>query len=347
MQKATKMQHRHRREVFCSLRSIKQLCSLLKIDKRRLNIFLKQPAYKSFAIPKKTGGERHIEDPNRELKFVLSRLNNYLQSVYLFEKSNAAYGFIVGVSNDDDRRNVLTNARKHVNRHYLLNIDLQDFFHHVSFTKVTEIFRGAPFEFSADLSEVLAGLTTYRGRLPMGSPTSPVLSNLACRRLDEQLTEYCDNMLWVYTRYADDMSFSSNLPFTKEKTRMLRTIIEAEGFVINENKVRFFDKGEPKIVTGLSVSNKVTLPSGYLPELKNEIRRLSDVMRAQNEQGHLQTRWVEQLKQQVRGRLQFAGFILKPYHPEYQSVKDSFYVAIHPPEEEFGAVNWRGFPYNI
>lgn len=341
------MQHRHRREVFCSLRSVKQLCRLLKIDSRRLNIFLKQPAYKSFAIPKKTGGERHIEDPNRELKSVLSTLNRYLQSVYLFEKSNAAYGFIVGVSNDDDRRNVLTNARKHVNREYLLNIDLQDFFHHVSFTKVTEIFTGEPFNFKTDIAEIRAGLTTYRGRLPMGAPTSPVLSNLACRRLDEGLTEYCDNMLWVYTRYADDMSFSANQSFTKDKTLMLRTIIEAEGFVINESKVQFFGKGEPKIVTGLLVSNKVTLPTHYLPELKNEIRRLSDVMRAQNEQGQLQTHWVEKFKQQVRGRLQFAGFILKSYHPEYQSIKDSYYTAIHPPEEEFGAINWRGFPYNI
>jgi len=341
------MQHRHRREAFCSLRSVKQLCSLLKIDKRRLTIFLQQPAYKSFAIPKKTGGERHIEDPNRELKRTLSILNRYLQSVYLFEKSNAAYGFIVGVSNDDDRRNVLTNARKHVNRDYLLNIDLQDFFHHVSFSKLTEIFTGSPFNFKTDLAEIIAGLCTYRGRLPMGAPTSPVLSNLACRRMDERLTEYCDNMLWAFTRYADDMSFSANQPFTKDKTQMLRTIIEEEGFVINENKVHYFGKGEAKIVTGLLVSNKVTLPENYLPELKNEIRRLSDVMRAQNEQGQISTRWVEQLKQQVRGRLQFAGFILKPYHPEYQSAKDSFYSAIHPPEEEFGAINWRGFPYNI
>jgi len=347
MQKETIHRHRHLRDTFLSIRSLHQLCQLLRTDTRRLEIFLQQPLYRTFSVPKKSGGHRQIEDPKTELKRVLSNLNRYLQSVYLFEKSSAAYGFIVGVNNDNDRRNVLTNARKHVNRPYLLNIDLKDFFHHVTFTKVQEIFQNKPFRFKSNLADVLAGLTTYQGRLPMGAPTSPVLSNFACRGLDEQLITYCSDMLWVYTRYADDMSFSAKVPFEKEKVRYLRKIIEAESFVINENKVQYFKKNDLKIVTGLLVSDKVSLTTNYLPDLHREIARLADIMRAQNEQGQLSTKWVREFKQQIQGRMNFAGFVIGRKHSDYQALKESFYQATRPPEEEFGIVNWRGFPYNF
>ncbi|MCB0583419.1 MAG: hypothetical protein KDD10_29340, partial [Phaeodactylibacter sp.] len=92
------------------------LCSLLRTNQRRLLLLARQLPYKVFSVPKKDGGERQIEAPGAELKKVLGRLNRYLQSVYYFEKSSAAYGFIVGVLNDDDRRNVVTNARKHAGR---------------------------------------------------------------------------------------------------------------------------------------------------------------------------------------------------------------------------------------
>ena len=100
----------------CSINSERALCQLLRIDQRRLQLLVKQPSYRTFSVPKKEGGQRQIEAPNLELKKVLSRLNHYLQSVYYFEKSRAAYGFIVGVSNDDDRRNVVSNARKHLGK---------------------------------------------------------------------------------------------------------------------------------------------------------------------------------------------------------------------------------------
>ena len=67
----------------------------------------------------------------------------------------------------------------------------------------------------------------------------------------------------------------------------------------------------------------------------------------QNEQGQFSTKWVEQFKQQVRGRLNFAGFVLRRNHATYIDLKDTFFEAINPPNTEFGAVSWRGFPYNM
>jgi len=347
MEKPTKSRHLHQKTVFCSINSVRALCGLLRTDPRRIQLLAKKPPYKSFTIPKKDGGERVIEAPGPELKRVLGYLNSYLQSVYFFEKSSAAYGFIVGVKNDDDRRNVVTNARKHLGKKYLLNLDLTDFFHGVTKEKVYQIFTGAPFHFKRDLPELLTELTTYNGRLPMGTPTSPVLSNFACRELDALLHQFSKDMLWVYTRYADDMSFSSNTPIDADKVDSLRAIIQKEGFEINEGKKKLFGPEDPKIVTGLLIADQVTLAPEYLPKLEEEIRQLQTIFQAQNEAGELATRWVENQKKQVMGRINFAGFVLKRSDEKYIAVKNAYYTAVNPPQEDFGAMSWRGFPYNF
>lgn len=347
MDKKTRQRHQHNKGLFCSIRSIRSLCSLLKTDQRRLLLLARQPPYKVFTVPKKDGGERQIEAPGAELKKVLGRLNHFLQSVYYFEKPSAAYGFIVGVLNDDDRRNVVTNARRHTGRPYLLNADLIDFFHAITREQIVKIFQGKPFQFSKDLPDLLADLTTYQGRLPMGTPTSPVLSNFACRELDEQLSAYAEDMLWVYTRYADDMSFSSRKPIDADKIDSVRAIIEKAGFEINQRKLKTYGPEDDKVVTGLLVTDTVTLAPGYLPQLDEDIRQLHSVMLIQNEQGQLSTRWVEQFKKNIIGRLNFAGFVLKRQDERYIDLKDAYYTAVNPPQEEFGAVSWRGFPYNL
>lgn len=347
MDKKTRQRHQHNKGLFCSIRSIRSLCSLLKTDQRRLLLLARQPPYKVFTVPKKDGGERQIEAPGAELKKVLGHLNHFLQSVYYFEKPSAAYGFIVGVLNDDDRRNVVTNARRHTGRPYLLNADLIDFFHAITREQIVKIFQGKPFQFSKDLPDLLADLTTYQGRLPMGTPTSPVLSNFACRELDEQLSAYAEDMLWVYTRYADDMSFSSRKPIDADKIDSVRAIIEKAGFEINQRKLKTYGPEDDKVVTGLLVTDKVTLAPDYLPQLDEDIRQLHSVMLIQNEQGQLSTRWVEQFKKNIIGRLNFAGFVLKRQDERYIDLKDAYYTAVNPPQEEFGAVSWRGFPYNL
>lgn len=347
MPPTTKQHHQHQKGAFCSIRSVTTLCHLLKTDRRKLHLTAQQPKYKTFTIPKKDGGERKIEDPSADLKRLLHQLNRYLSSVYYFEKSRAAYGFIAGVRNDDDRRNVLTNARKHTGKPYLLNVDLKDFFHTVTRDKVVEIFAGKPFGFKRAIPELLADLTTYQGRLPMGSPTSPVLSNLACRALDDSLTQYAQSAGWAYTRYADDMTFSSKQPITVEQVERVRIIVHNAGFTINDKKVQVFGPEEDKVVTGLVVTDKVDLAPGFLPLLKGEIQQLHDIFRVQNEQGRLYTKWVEKFKQQVQGRLSFASFVSDKNDLTIQTLKDAFYTAINPPEEEFGAISWRGFPYNL
>ena len=341
-------QHQQNKAVLCSVNSINELARLLHTDQRRLQLMASRPSYKAFSIPKKNGGERLIEAPASDLKKVLGILNRYLQSTYLFEKSCAAYGFVTGAKNDEDRRNVLTNARKHLGKPYLLNIDLEDFFHSVTQEQVLKIFQETPFRLKRELPELLANLCTYHGRLPMGTPTSPVLSNFACRDLDQELIKFSEDMLWTFTRYADDMSFSAAQPIPGEKIETVCTLIEKAKFKVNTRKVKVYGANEPKIVTGLFLdTNEVTLAPDYLDALEAEIVGLQAVMKAQNEQGQLTTRWVEQLKQQIRGRLNFAGFVLPRMDARFSELKDAFHTAINPAPEEFGAVSWRSFPYNF
>ena len=274
-------------------------------------------------------------------------LNGYLRAVYYFEKSRAAYGFVLNVRNDEDRRNVVANAKKHCGRDYLLNLDLADFFHQVKQADVRAIFTGPPFRFSDKIAGTLTRLTTYRGRLPMGAPTSPVLSNLAARKLDDALIGLAERNDWVYTRYADDLSFSATTDFSAAGLLAIREAVHASGFTVNERKWRAFGPADVKIVTGLVVSESVELAPDFLPKLREEVDHLAKIMAAQNHQGHLHTGWVEKQKQQVRGRITFAGFVLGRRNDTYIDLKNSFYAATNPPEEEFGAVSWWGFPYNF
>ncbi len=346
MDKKTKEQHAYLKSRICNVNSIRTLCDLLSIEERKLSLMAQQPRYKTFNIPKKDGGQRLIEVPDNNLKKILGNLNRYLQSVYIFEKSNAAYGFIAGVKNDDDRRNIVTNAQKHLGNDYMINLDLKDFFHQVTTREVESIFSGVPFNFKDQVLDILVKLTTYQGRLPMGIPTSPVLSNFACRQLDAALMGKATAQAWVYTRYADDLTISAKTPFLAEDLTTIRQTIEQARFQINERKINIFSKGDTKVVTGLVVGSKIALAPDYLELLKGEIETLTQVMKAQNEQGIISSRWADKLKQQIQGRLNFAGFVLRK-NKDYQVLKDEFYIAINPPEEEFGAVNWRSFPYNF
>lgn len=337
-----------KRAMFVAMRkakSVNAFCGLLGIEKRSIELLARQPRYKVFSVPKSDSEQRLIEDPAPLLKKVQSSLNSYLQCAYYFEKSYASHGFVANARDDDDRRNILSNARKHLNRPWLLQVDLRDFFHYVTTDMVRRIFMDLPFCFSEDLSELLTALTTYNDRLPMGAPTSPVLSNLACRNMDERLLELAKSKCWIYTRYADDMSFSSLRPIDRDDLSAVRQIIEEEGFDLNEKKSVFSGPEDDKIVTGILLRGKGELRPGYMEEMDRDIKQLRNVVEAQNYQGDIRTHWVEKMKQQVRGKIAFAGFVLGVRNAAYIQLRDDYYTAINPPEEDFGAVSWRGFHY--
>ena len=228
--------------------------------------------YRSFEIAKKSGGMRQIDAPCRGLKNILHYLNYILQAIH--NPSAAAYGFIPGKS-------VADNAEMHVGQNYVLNIDLKDFFPSISQARVWKRLQLPPFNFKQEVANVIAGLCAQRKVqddgivkyiLPQGAPTSPTITNMICDSMDRKLTRLANRFNLVYTRYADDMTFSSNHYVYSENGQFwkeLNRIISEQGFSMNSAKTRLQKKGSRQEVTGLIVCDKVNVVREYVYEIRN------------------------------------------------------------------------------
>ncbi len=229
--------------------------------------------YQTFTIKKKSGSNRTINAPVKGLKTILRSLNFVLQCMYL--PHEAATGFVLGKS-------IVDNAKKHVGHHYVLNIDLKDFFHTFDRNRVKMGFMFEPFNLNGNkeqLAFLLASLCTHpfeiNGEvvnvLPQGSPTSPTITNILCRKLDRRLSGLANRFGATYTRYADDITFSShhNIYTDNEFNRELKRIIEEDQkLIINQNKTRLQKAGYRQEATGLIVNEKVNVRRRYVKEIR-------------------------------------------------------------------------------
>ena len=237
--------------------------------------------YIRFTIPKKSGGLRALSTPHRSLaltqRWILEQILSRLSA------ESTAHGFLPG-------RSILTNARPHAGRAIVVNLDLENFFPSIGFPRVRKVFEGIGY--SPAVSTILAllctecprrtvilGGTTYhvatgpRG-LPQGACTSPGLSNQVARRLDRRLTGLATKLGLVYTRYADDLTFSGDEPLEKRVGYLMarvRHIAQEEGFKVNESKSRVLRRNHAQIVTGLVVNDRPGVR-------RDEVRRLRAIL---------------------------------------------------------------------
>ena len=334
---------------FLACRRLEDLALLLCKPALKLLSLSEFPTYNEFTLPKKSGGHRLIEDPTKELKKVQRKLNDYLQAVYYFNRSNAAYGFLTNPVDDPSPRHILSNAQIHIGCRWLINMDMKDFFHFISEDRVRQVFEIPVFDFKESISKVLAGLCCYKGRLPMGAPTSPILSNFATLGLDRDLEAYALNHSMSYTRYADDMTFSSKAAISQEHFREIEKLINTHQFQVNPGKVKHYGPDQAdKEVTGLWVrDNRIDLPDEYLAQLTLAIDRLDEIIddKFSTLSGRGQpTLWLEEWEQQIRGKLEFARQILGEEDLLYLDLALRLEEALMPPEN-FGPMNWLDFGY--
>ena len=240
-----------------SMKRLDYLCnSNLHVEKR----------YHSFEIPKKSGKPREISAPCRGLKSILKTLNIIFECIYT--PSSAATGFTNGLS-------IVDNARAHVGKNYVLNIDLKDFFTSIHQARVWARLQLPPFSFTKEVASVVAGLcciqkkdeTSKFGVLPQGAPTSPLLTNAICDKLDRRLLGLAKRFNLQYTRYADDISFSSMHSVYSSESEFLpelKRIIASQNFTINEDKTRLQKAGSRQEVTGIIVCEKTNVPKSYI-----------------------------------------------------------------------------------
>ncbi len=166
--------------------------------------------YTTFEIPKRNGATRTIKAPIDSLRAVQQKLSVLLQDCVdeinetTGRKDRAAHGF-------KRDKSIVTNAREHRNRRYVFNIDLQDFFPPINFGRVRGYFiRDKNSSLNQTVATVIAQLACHENSLPQGSPCSPVISNLIAHILDIHLVRLASTVGCTYSRYADDLTFSTN-----------------------------------------------------------------------------------------------------------------------------------------
>lgn len=252
--------------------------------------------YRRFLLPKKTGGHRLISAPMPRLKKAQAWvLENILEKIALHA---AAHGFVGG-------RSIVSNAKPHVGADVVINLDLKDFFPTVSFPRVKGAFVRLGYSEAVatalalvctepDVDEVELDGTSFfvakgERHLPQGSPASPAITNLLCRRLDRRLQGLADSLGFVYTRYADDLTFSArgDAASSKHVGKLLRgvhDIVAHEGFTVHPEKTRVMRRGRRQEVTGVVVNEK-------LGPARDDLRRFRATLYQIEKDGPAGKRW--------------------------------------------------------
>ena len=235
--------------------------------------------YNSFTILKKNGGERVIHAPKKELKFLQKKLSNVLWECYLesIESKSKDKNFKTPVLSHafEKGKSIITNSQMHRNKKYILNIDLKNFFDSFNFGRVRGFFiKDKDFTVSPEIATVIAQIACYQGKLPQGAPSSPIITNLITRILDYRIVKIAKKYRFTYSRYADDMTFSTNRELNSNKLRAskeldnflteLEEVIISSGFEINPNKTRLSNNMQRQEVTGLVVNKKINVKREYI-----------------------------------------------------------------------------------
>ena len=220
--------------------------------------------YTHHKIKKRKGSYRYIYAPSEELK---EFQNNLLKEFYKVKPHCAAHGFVPGKS-------IITNALPHVNKDYVLSLDIKNFFPKTKTPKVTQILT----RWFPNQEEFLPFLV-YKNHLPQGAPTSPYLANFALYDFDCNLTEMIKRFNGSYTRYADDITVSWN---KKIDVKILLSYINQElgktNYFLSKRKTKLMNRNQRQKVTGIVVNKKLSIPR----EIKNSLRAYNHLINSNN-----------------------------------------------------------------
>jgi RNA-directed DNA polymerase len=337
---------------FYSLRSGRDVARLLEIPYGDLVYYLYVISYESryitFPIKKKLGGERIISTPATSLKLIQKKLNQVLQCVYQVKPS--VHGFVKG-------KNIVTNAKAHVGKRYVLNFDLKDFFVSINFGRVRGMFMALPYALNPEVSTVLAQICCHNNQLPQGAPTSPIISNMLCAKLDSQFQKLAKKYRFTYTRYADDITFSTtrpNLPeeiayiITTEKPEKLEkvilgkdiySIIKENNFEVNERKVRMQNAKQHQEVTSITVNTFPNVDRNYIRQIRAMLHAWSKFglelseseysreyeFKSSEFKSKYDTKGLAKFKEVLRGKIEFLGMVKGKDDPIYEKYLTQYF----------------------
>ena len=360
------------REGFLNLKSTRDLANLLGIRYSSLvfHIYKTKPEdrYVEFTIAKKGGGVRTILAPSTALKLIQRKLSRILYSVY--EPKASTHGFV-------QSKSIVTNSLMHKSRRFVLNIDLKDFFPSINFGRVRGMFMALPYFVPEDVATVLAQICNYSGRgkdeLPQGAPTSPIITNMLCAKLDSNLRVLSKKVGCTYTRYVDDITFSTSHPeFPPELAKIairqgvvqrvvlgkkLNDIIYENGFEVNKSKIRLQTRNFRQEVTGLTVNQFPNVSRNYVRQIRTMIHAWRKYTLPQAEEyfllhhdqkhrGSFKRR--PKFEHILRGRIDFLGMVrgradllyLK-YLNEYRELIGEKLIYVPTPDNEIRSLGTR------
>lgn len=237
--------------------------------------------YRTFDIPKKSGGTRTINAPEKSLSLLQKRLGGLLyECVAELQKNNpgfwrASHGF-------QKKRTIISNAEMHKRRRFVFNVDIEDFFGTLNFGRVRGFFiHDNNFALDPTIATIIAQIACHDNALPQGSPCSPVISNLIGNILDSRLLALARDTRCTYTRYADDLTFSTNETLFPTEIaanvqgsewvvgKRLNKQIERAGFKLNDGKTRMSLCQSRQTVTGLVVNSKANINQDYYRTIRS------------------------------------------------------------------------------
>ena len=253
--------------------------------------------YYTFQIPRRNGRPRTLQAPHHTLACAQGWILDEI--LYRIPVHDAAHGFVPD-------RSVVTNAQPHLGAQVVINMDLADFFPSITFARVNGLFHSMGY--SPAVATVLALLCTeaprqelvYKGTrylaacgpraLPQGACTSPAISNLITRTLDRRLWGMARKLNWVYTRYADDITWSTTGDPQASVGYVLariRHIAEDEGFEVNKQKTRVLRQNQRQAVTGVAVNEQLSVPRTTIRRIRAILHNAQYTgLEAQNRNGH-------------------------------------------------------------
>jgi retron-type reverse transcriptase len=220
--------------------------------------------YREIKMPRAGRAPRILHSPREPLRTVQRWILKHILQTY--QPHTAAHGFVQG-------RSIVSNAATHTGASILVAVDIADFFRSIGWKRVRKGFEKLGYPYS--VAVILANLCTRAGCLPQGAATSPALSNLVCETLDRRLAGLARSRGFHYSRYADDMTFSSNDSRLPALLPFIRQIVGEEGFEVRERKTRVARSGARQVVTGLVVNERVNLPRAHVRRLRAAAHRFA------------------------------------------------------------------------
>lgn len=216
--------------------------------------------YTRVTIPQKRRRPREVVMPSFGLDRLLKQLSPGLAYLSGYVPQPPVHGFVKG-------RDIRTNALQHLDRDVVLRVDLKDFFGTVGRARLVEALQD--FGFTDECAAAIAGVTLISGSLPQGFSTSPFLSNLVFDSTDRNLNGLATRTNTQYTRYVDDIIFSGSRADVHDRLlETIRSLLDGEGWTVNDSKTRFMRRGRAQYVTGLYVGD----PAG--PHIPRTMKRL-------------------------------------------------------------------------